>query len=212
MRTLVTAAARMRSLPPLRRILLLILLTQGAAALGLLLYLAFSGKAVILEIADRAELRAPDPSNGLIIPVAGVRPSQLRDTYGAPRSGGRTHEGIDIPAPEGTPVVAVATAVVVGRDTSALGGISLYLRDLDGRTIYFHGHLQRYRAGLKEGDLMRQGEVIAYVGETGNAPAGSPHLHFSAYTVTDPNRWWRGRNLNPCDLLPCPASGDESGP
>ncbi|HEV2149768.1 MAG TPA: M23 family metallopeptidase [Longimicrobiaceae bacterium] len=197
---------------PLQRILLVVLLTQAAAALGLLLYLAFTGKAFVLEITPREELRAPETSGGLIIPVAGVRPSELRDTYGAPRSGGRTHEGIDIFAPEGTPVLAAAAAVVVGRDSTAVGGISLYLRDLDGRTIYFHGHLQRYRAGLKEGDLVRQGEVVAYVGQTGNAPPGSPHLHFSVYTVPDPNRWWRGRNLDPCDLLPCGVAEEESDP
>lgn len=194
----------------LRRILLLFVLAQGAAVLGLLLYLATAGKAFVLEITDREELQAPDPSNRLIIPVAGVRPSELRDTYGAPRSGGRTHEGIDIFAPDGTPVLAAAAGVVVGRDSSALGGLSLYLRDLDGTTVYFHGHLQGYRVGVKEGDLVRQGEVIAYVGQTGNVPEGHPHLHFSAYTVTDPNRWWRGRNLNPCDLLPCETSSDES--
>jgi len=201
----------MRARLPLRRILLIVILAEGAVALGLLLYLAFTGKVFVLEITNREERRAAETSSGLIIPVAGVRPSQLRDTYGAPRSRGRTHEGIDIRAPEGTPVLAVAAGIVVGRDSSTLGGISLYVRDLDGRTIYFHGHLQRYRAGLKEGDLVRQGEVIAYVGQTGNVPPGNPHLHFSAYTVTDPNRWWRGRNLNPCDLLPCDVTEKANG-
>jgi peptidoglycan LD-endopeptidase LytH len=201
----------MRARPSLRKILVIVVLVQGAAALGLLLFLAVTGRAFVLTISDREELRAPEPSHRLIIPVAGVRPSELRDTYGAPRSGGRTHEGIDIFAPEGTPVLAAAASVVVGRDSSALGGISLYLRDLDGSTIYFNGHLQRYRAGLKEGDLVRQGEVIAYVGQTGNVPPGRPHLHFSVYAVTDPNSWWRGRNLNPCDLLPCGAAEEETG-
>lgn len=101
-------------------------------------------------------------------------------------------------------MLAVAAGVIVGRDSSALGGISLYHRDLDERTIYFYGHLHGYRAGLKEGDLVQRGEVIAYVWQTGNVPPGSPHLHFSAHTVTDPNRWWRGDDLSPCDLLPCP--------
>jgi peptidoglycan LD-endopeptidase LytH len=188
---------------PLQRVLLVVVLTQVTVALGVLLYLIFSEKSLVLEIANRNELRAPEASHGLIIPVAGVRSSQLRDTYGAARSGGRTHEGIDIFAQEGTPVLAAASGVIVARDSSTLGGISLYQRDLDGRTIYFYGHLQRYRTGLKEGDLVHQGEVVAYVGQTGNVPPGSPHLHFSVYTVTDPNRWWRGLNLNPCDLLPC---------
>ena len=200
----------MRARPPFRRIVLVLVLARGAVALGLLLYLAVTGKALVVEITDRAEVPAPDLSSRLIIPVAGVGPSELRNSYGSPRSGGRTHEGIDIFAPEGTPVLAAAAGVIAGRDSSALGGISLYLRDLDGRTIYFHGHLQRFRADLKEGDLVRQGDVLAYVGHTGNALPGSPHLHFSAYTVEDPNRWWRGRNLDPCDLLPCVVPEDES--
>lgn len=188
---------------PLHRIVLLVLLAQATIALGLLVYLAAADKALVLEITPREGLRSSEASEDLIIPVAGVRPAELRDTYGAPRSGGRTHEGIDILAPDGTPVLAAAAGVIVGRDSSALGGLALYQRDLDQRTIYFYGHLQGYRAGLKVGDLVRQGDVIASVGQTGNVPPGTPHLHFSVYTVTDPNRWWRGRNLNPCDLLPC---------
>jgi murein DD-endopeptidase MepM/ murein hydrolase activator NlpD len=190
---------------PLHRIVLLVLLAQATIALGLVVYLAVTDRALVVEITPREGLRSSEASEHLIIPVAGVRPAELNDSYGAPRSGGRTHEGIDIFAPEGAPVLAAAAGVIVGRDSSALGGIALYHRDLDQRTIYFYGHLQRYEAGLKEGDLVRQGDVIAYVGQTGNVPPGAPHLHFSIFTVPDPNRWWRGRNLPPCDLLPCGA-------
>jgi peptidoglycan LD-endopeptidase LytH len=197
--------------PSLQRILLLVLLTQAAVALGLLLHLAITGRTLVVAFRPGDAIEPPRPSERLTIPVAGVRSAELTDSYGAPRSGGRTHEGIDIFAPEGTPVLAAAAGVIVGRDSSELGGISLYQRDLDGRTIYFYGHLQRYRAGLKEGDLVRQGEVIAHVGQTGNVPPGSPHLHFSVYTVPDPNRWWRGRNLNPCDLLACGAQEVDGG-
>lgn len=192
-------------MPSFRRILLVVLLLEGALALGVWIYLARTGKVLLVEMATRAEIAAEDGGGGLLlIPVAGVRPSELRDTYGASRSGGRSHEGIDIFAPDGTPVLAAADGVIVGRQTSALGGIALYLRDLDERTIYFYGHLQGYRAGLKEGDLVRRGATLGYVGHTGNAQATSPHLHFSIHTVTDPNRWWRGRTLPPCELLPCP--------
>jgi len=187
----------------LRRILVAMILTQSAMLLALLLYLAITDSAVRVELAPREQVAASSGPQPLAIPVAGVRHSELRDTYGAPRSGGRTHEGIDIFAAEGTPVLAASTGIIVGRDSSTLGGISLYKRDLDGRTIYFYGHLQRYEATLKEGDLVRQGDVIAYVGRTGNVPPGSPHLHFSVFTVPDPNRWWRGRNISPCDLLSC---------
>jgi peptidoglycan LD-endopeptidase LytH len=187
-----------------RRILLGVILTQSAMLLAVLFYLAITDSTVRVELAPRERVAAaPWGPQPLAIPVAGVRHSELRDTYGAPRSGGRTHEGIDIFAAEGTPVLAASTGIIVGRDSSTLGGISLYKRDLDGRTIYFYGHLQRYETTLKEGDMVRQGDVIAYVGQTGNVPPGRPHLHFSVYTVPHPNRWWRGRNISPCDLLSC---------
>ena len=196
----------------LQRILLIVLLAQAAVALGLLVYLAITDRALVLEIASREELRAPAAAPaGLVIPVAGVRPSELRDTYGAARSGGRTHEGIDIPAPEGTPVLAAATGILVGRDSSALGGRAVYIRGLDERTVYFYGHLERFAAGLKEGDLVRQGTVIAHVGHTGNASPDNPHLHFSIHTVADPNRYWRGQSLDPCTLLPCGEAGGGGG-
>jgi murein DD-endopeptidase MepM/ murein hydrolase activator NlpD len=198
----------------LQRTLFLILLALATVAIGLLLYLTVADKAVVVEIAPREELRPPQPSDSdrLIIPVAGVRPEELVDSYGAPRSGGRAHLGIDILAPEGTPVLAAATGVIVARDSSALGGLGIYQRDLDERTIYFYGHLQRYQPELEAGDLVRQGTVIAYVGQTGNVPPGSPHLHFSVHIVTDPNSWWRGRDVSPCDLLPCGAPEKASGP
>ncbi len=171
--------------------------------------MAVADKALIVEIAPREGLRSPGASTRLIIPVAGVRPAELSDSYGAPRSGGRAHEGLDIHAPEGTPVLAAAAGVIVARDSSALGGLGLYQRDLDQRTIYFYGHLQRYRSGVKEGDLVRQGDVVAYVGQTGNA--GTPHLHFSVHTVTDPNNWRRGRTVSACDLLPCGVAEEDGG-
>jgi murein DD-endopeptidase MepM/ murein hydrolase activator NlpD len=130
-----------------------------------------------------------------------VRAGELRDSFGAARSGGRRHLGIDIMAPRGTPVLAAAPGVIVKRDSSALGGISIYQRDLDARTIYFYAHLQGYRAGLVEGELVRAGDVIGYVGTTGNAAGGPAHLHFGVYTVADPNRWWHGRDLDPYPLL-----------
>jgi murein DD-endopeptidase MepM/ murein hydrolase activator NlpD len=185
----------------LRRATIGVALAEVALLLGLVVYLAATEKTLLVRVATREELRPAATSARLVIPVAGVRERDLADSYGAGRSGGRKHKGVDIFAPDGTPVLAAAGGVIVKRATSALGGISLYHRDADGRTIYYYAHLQRYRAGLKEGDLVRAGDVIAYVGHTGNAPAGNPHLHFAVYTVADPNRWWRGRDLNPYPLL-----------
>jgi murein DD-endopeptidase MepM/ murein hydrolase activator NlpD len=175
-------------------------LLEAGLLLGLLIYLAASERALVISIPSREERWRAQASERLVIPVAGVRASELKDTYGAPRSGGRGHKGVDIFAARGTPVVAAAAGVIVKRDSSAVGGLSVYERDLDGRTIYYYAHLNGWRAGLKEGDLVRQGDVVGYVGSTGNV-SGSPHLHFAVFTVTDPNQWWRGRDLNPYELL-----------
>jgi murein DD-endopeptidase MepM/ murein hydrolase activator NlpD len=183
-----------------RNVVVAAALVQAGLLLGLAIYLAASDRALVISIPSREERWRAEASAGLVIPVAGVRAAELKDTYGAARSGGRAHKGVDIFAAKGTPVVAAAAGVIVKRDSNAVGGISVYERDLDGRTIYYYAHLNGWRAGLKEGDLVRQGELIGYVGSTGNV-SGSPHLHFAVFTVTDPNRWWKGRDLNPYTLL-----------
>ena len=179
---------------------------EGAVLAGVLVYLAVTGRVLVVSMQPREALKAATAERGLAIPVAGARRQDLRDSFHAPRSGGRQHLGIDIMAPDGTPVLAAAGGVIVKRDSSALGGISLYERGHDGATIYFYAHLSRYAPGIDEGDLVRQGDVIAYVGHTGNASASAPHLHFGVYTVTDPNRWWHGRDLNPFVLLTGPEA------
>lgn len=137
----------------------------------------------------------------LEIPVAGVRPGQLRDSFDAPRSGGRRHRAIDIMAPRGTPVVAAADGVILRLRSGSLGGITLYQRAADRRTILYYAHLERYAAGVREGMPVRRGETIAYVGDTGNAGRGNYHLHFGISVVDDPNQYWGGRDVNPYPLL-----------
>lgn len=142
-----------------------------------------------------------DASAGLLVPVDGIRRSQLRDTYNQSRSEGRTHHAIDIHAPRGTPVVAVTNGTVVKLHQGARGGISVYLLDEDGQTRYYYAHLDGYAEGLREGQRVESGEVIGFVGDTGNAQPGDYHLHFSIAILDDAGRWWEGRNLNPYDLL-----------
>jgi murein DD-endopeptidase MepM/ murein hydrolase activator NlpD len=144
---------------------------------------------------------APSESASLLIPVAGVRPSELRDTFKESRSEGRAHDAIDIPAPRGTPVLAVASGRIVKLFQSVPGGTTIYQLAPDNRTIYYYAHLDRYADGLAEGRVVRRGEVIAYVGDTGNAGAGNYHLHFSILIVSDPKRYWDGVNINPYPLL-----------
>ncbi|HEY7766732.1 M23 family metallopeptidase [Longimicrobium sp.] len=181
-------------------------LAEVALIVGLAIYLAAADRVLTIGFPTRASLAVPAAdAAGLTIPVAGVLRGELKDTYGAARSGGRLHKGVDIFAKQGTPVVAAAEGVIVKRDSNAVGGISIYQRGSDARTIYYYAHLHGYRPGLKEGDLVRAGDVIGYVGSTGNV-TGSPHLHFSIHTVTDPNRWWKGRDLNPYHLLQAEAA------
>jgi murein DD-endopeptidase MepM/ murein hydrolase activator NlpD len=141
------------------------------------------------------------PGASLLIPVRGIGPDQLRDSYSDPRSGGRVHNAIDIMAPAGTPVVAAADGIIHRLRTGGLGGITVYQFGPDGRTLYYYAHLQRYAAGIREGLPVQRGQVIAYVGDTGNAGAGNYHLHFSVGRLTNPERWWESENVNPYPLL-----------
>ncbi len=137
----------------------------------------------------------------LVIPVVGVKPEQLLDTFADARSEGRSHDAIDIAAPAGTPVVAALEGEIVKLFQSDKGGITIYQLSPDKKLVFYYAHLQRYADGILEGKYVRQGEVIGYVGDTGNAGAGNYHLHFSIATITDPKRHWDGTNINPYPLL-----------
>ena len=143
----------------------------------------------------------PPPPVTLIIPVAGVRPDQLTDTFTASRSEGRTHDAIDIMAPADTPVLAATDGQIQKLFQSERGGTTIYQLSADQKMIFYYAHLARYADGLSEGKQVRQGEVIAYVGDTGNAGAGNYHLHFSIAIVSNPKRYWEGTNINPYPLL-----------
>ena len=137
----------------------------------------------------------------LIIPVAGVKPDQLLDTFADARSEGRVHDAIDIPAAAGTSVLAAADGEIVKLFQSERGGTTIYQLSSDRKLVFYYAHLQRYADGLAVGKFVKQGEVIAYVGDTGNAGTGNFHLHFSIAIVADPKRYWEGTNINPYPLL-----------
>ena len=149
---------------------------------------------------------APTPASfvgtlNLIIPVAGVRPEQLLDTFTDARSEGRSHDAIDIPAPAETPVLAATDGKILKLFQSERGGTTIYQLSANQELVFYYAHLSHYADGLAEGNIVRQGDVIAYVGDTGNAGAGNYHLHFSIATVSDPKRYWEGTNINPYPLL-----------
>lgn len=138
----------------------------------------------------------------LVLPVAGIRPEQLTDTWGQSRANGaREHHAIDIMAPRGTPVIAAAPGKVEKLFESHDGGHTVYVRSPDGGTIYYYAHLDAYRAGLAEGRAVKAGDVIAAVGSTGNASPEAPHLHFEIKRMAPGEGWWQGREINPYPLL-----------
>ena len=140
-------------------------------------------------------------SKELLIPLKGVAANQLHDTYNEARSEGRQHNALDIKAPQGTAVLATTDGVVIKLFQSERGGITLYQLDTSGHYVYYYAHLMRYEDGMAEGKQVRRGDVIAYVGDTGNAGAGNYHLHFAISKLTTPGRWSGGDPINPYPFL-----------
>lgn len=176
-----------------------------SAAVGLLDPVSYSGKppadAIPVPVQGDA-LPAPVPRQ-LTIPVEGVRPDQLVDTFTEPRGGGeRVHQAIDILAPTGTPVVAAAPGRVEKLFVSARGGNTVYIRSPDRALIYYYAHLDAYAPGLAAGQEIAQGQRIGTVGYSGDANPAAPHLHFEIQQTTPTSGWWQHtRSLNPFPLL-----------
>ncbi|HUF28503.1 MAG TPA: M23 family metallopeptidase [Gemmatimonadaceae bacterium] len=136
----------------------------------------------------------------LMVPVHGIAPSQVRDDFNA-RRGSRRHNALDIMAPRGTPVLATDDGRVLAMRRNSAGGITIYVADAQERMVYYYAHLDGYRRRLSEGDRVKKGDVLGYVGTTGNAPSNAPHLHFQALRLDDARRYWDGPPVNPHPYL-----------
>jgi peptidoglycan LD-endopeptidase LytH len=137
----------------------------------------------------------------LTLPVQGITAEQLVRSFDDERGGDRKHQAIDILAPKGTPVLAVEDGRIARLFNSKAGGITIYQFDPSERFCYYYAHLDRYADGLRENDVVRNGQVIGYVGVTGNAPKNTPHLHFAVFRLTAEKRWWEGTPIDPYDVL-----------
>jgi murein DD-endopeptidase MepM/ murein hydrolase activator NlpD len=157
---------------------------------GFVLAAGIALAAIALLGADGAPLRR------LAIPVEGVRAADVRNTFDEGRPGHR-HEAIDIPAPRGARVLAADDGVVAKLFESVPGGLTVYQFDPDQRFAYHYAHLDRYAEGLREGMHLRRGELIGYVGTTGNAPPDAPHLHFAVFRLGAEKHWWQGVAVDP---------------
>jgi len=170
------------------------------------LALALAAATLLTGGAPRAAEDAASPAvtaafdRPLRMPVDGVARSALRDTFEATRAAG-AHEALDIAAPRGTPVHAVDDGRIVKLFHSVPGGITVYQFDPGARFAYYYAHLQRYADDLREGATVHAGDVIGYVGTTGNAPPDAPHLHFAIFRLGPERQWWRGTAINPYPIL-----------
>lgn len=144
-----------------------------------------------------AELR----QRRLEVPVLGVKRDELRNSFAEQRGGTRRHEAIDLLAPRNTPVVAVDDGVVARLFNSDAGGTTVYQFDPTTNYAYYYAHLERYADGLTEGAPVERGQVLGYVGTSGNAPKDTPHLHFAVFQLTSDKRWWQGTPIDPFLVL-----------
>lgn len=140
--------------------------------------------------------------NSLLFPVAGGDSARLADSFDEPRDGGeRTHRAIDIMAPKGTPVLAVADGRILRLANTAKGGISIYAADLEEQYVYYYAHLDHYHPNIYTGRPLLRGDTLGYVGTTGNAPKNLPHLHFQLMRMPSDRKYWNGEPINPYPLL-----------
>ena len=142
------------------------------------------------------------PHRKLRLPLDGVTVDSMKGGFAERRdAGGRPHEAVDMPAPRNTPVHAVDDGTIAKLFTSKAGGLTIYQYDPAGRLCYYYAHLERYADGLKDGQQVSQGDVIGYVGTSGNAPPDTPHLHFAVFELNADKRWWEGKPLDPYALF-----------
>ena len=140
-----------------------------------------------------ADLRA----RRLTVPLQGLDRKALRSSFDEQRGGGRRHEAMDVLSPRNTPVLAVDDGTIAKLFTSKAGGLTVYQFDADAVYAYYYAHLERYAPGLEEHQRVKRGDVIGYVGTSGNAPPDTPHLHFAIFKLTEAKQWWKGTPIDP---------------
>ncbi|HXT69679.1 MAG TPA: M23 family metallopeptidase [Vicinamibacterales bacterium] len=140
-------------------------------------------------------------SRALMLPVKGMKVDDLQESFDDKRGEGRRHEAIDILAPRNTPVLAVEDGTIARLFTSKAGGLTVYQFDPASRYAYYYAHLERYAPGLTGGAEVRRGQLLGFVGTSGNAPPDTPHLHFAIYRLNDKKQWWQGTPIDPYMVL-----------
>jgi murein DD-endopeptidase MepM/ murein hydrolase activator NlpD len=157
---------------------------------------------IALPAVNGADATPAAPAAGkLLLPVEGIKLAELSDNFDQARGAERHHEALDIMAPKGSKVVAVADGKLVKLFNSKPGGLTVYQFDPDEKYAYYYAHLDRYAEGVKEGMQLKRGDLVGYVGVSGNADPGAPHLHFAVVALTAEKKWWKGTPINPFPLI-----------
>ena len=177
----------------------------ASGALVIVLFLRIWGaipesRAQVPTSADRKDEPAA-PTSGIGLPIAGLRLESMLDTFDKERGGGKPHGATDIMAPRGTPVFAVESGTIRKLFLSKPGGVTIYQFDSNNAYCYYYAHLDRYAVGITEGKRVQRGDLIGYVGSSGNADPDAPHLHFAILELGPDKHWWEGTAINPFPLL-----------
>jgi peptidoglycan LD-endopeptidase LytH len=173
---------------------------------------AASGPSAAVELYDSAKGIVTEEDVAMLrlrmlaVPVLGRYPADVPTTFTDGRSGGRRHNAVDILAPRGTPVLSADDGVILRLSSNTLGGITVYATDPERRFVYYYAHLDAYAPGLRVDQRVRRGEVLGYVGTTGNAPKNTPHLHFQITRVLDRDRLWDGVPIDPKPFFQLPGA------
>lgn len=155
------------------------------------------------DVSDVMELAQRHP----IVPISGIAAAKLPDTFNELRGGTHKHEALDILAPRGTPVHSADDGTVIKMFTSKAGGLTVYVTGPAQHFVYYYAHLNAYANGLAEGQVLRKGDVLGYVGTTGNADPNVPHLHFAIARTDNVKEWWKGEPIDPTTVLQAAAQG-----
>jgi peptidoglycan LD-endopeptidase LytH len=150
----------------------------------------------ITSVPEKTKTQTP----WLLFPVQGELRRPLKDSFKDRRSGGRSHNAIDILAEVGVPLAAAVDGTIQRMAAHGIAGRHLYLLSADKRFIFLYAHLSAYKGGLVEGQEVRRGDTLGYVGDTGNAK-GHPHLHLAIYRIDDLTKWWKGEPINPYPFI-----------
>src|SRR5829696_3453639 len=161
-------------------------------AVVLLVFVVTGASDSLVFYARVLKLYTQEPDTRIAMPLEDVSKKEIADTWQAPRGTNRRHEGQDIFAPRGTPILSATSGYIYNIGDNSLGGQTVSVISKGGR-VYYYAHLNSYAKGIEVGDRVTTRTVLGYVGTTGNAQGAPPHLHFGVYTPTGA--------INPLPLL-----------